>query len=65
MKTTPDKCHLLSDNRCKKRIKIGDFATESSTQVKLSGIAIDNDRKFVAHVENLCKNASRKMHALV
>ena len=45
MKAMPDKCHLLLNNSCKKKIKIEDFETESSTREKLLGITIDNDLK--------------------
>ena len=63
MKANPDKCHLLLNNNCKK-INIGEFEIESSTQDKLLGITIDNNLNFASYVENLCKNASRKIHAL-
>ena len=65
MKANADKCHLRLNNSCKTKIKIGKFENESSTQEKLLGITIDNNLNFVSHVENLCKNCSRKMHALV
>ena len=45
-------------------MNIGGFENESSTQGKLLGMIIDNSFKFVSHVRNLCKNASRKVHAL-
>ena len=47
-----------------KKINIGEFETESSTQEKLLGITIDNNVNFASHVENLCKNARRRIHAL-
>ena len=65
MKANPDKCHLLLNNSCKKKINIGKFEIESSMQEKLLGITIDNDVNLASHVKNLCENASRKMHALV
>ena len=45
-------------------MNIGGFENESSTQGKLLGMIIDNSFKFVSHVRNLCKSASRKVHAL-
>ena len=36
----------------------------SSNEVKLLGITIDNQRKFKKHIEELCKKASYKLHAL-
>ena len=40
------KCHLLLNNSCKKKIKIGDFEIESSTQEKILEITIDNNVSF-------------------
>ena len=36
----------------------------SSNEVKLLGITIDNQLKFKKHIEELCKKASYKLHAL-
>ena len=35
-----------------------------SNEVKLLGITIDNQLKFKKHIEELCKEASYKLHAL-
>ena len=35
-----------------------------SNEVKFLGITIDNERKFKKHIEDLCKKASYKLHAL-
>ena len=35
-----------------------------SNEVKLLGIAIDNELKFKKHIEDLCKKASYKLHAI-
>ena len=35
-----------------------------SNKVKLLGITIDNELKFKKHIEDLCKKASYKLHAL-
>ena len=35
-----------------------------SNEVKLLGVTIDNELKFKKHVEDLCKKASYKLHAL-
>ena len=35
-----------------------------SNEVKLLGITIDNEFKFKKHIEDLCKNASYKLHPL-
>ena len=36
----------------------------NSREVELLGIVIDNQLKFKKHIENLCKKASFKLHAL-
>ena len=36
----------------------------NSREIELLGIAIDNQLKFKKHIENLCKKASFKLHAL-
>ena len=36
----------------------------NSREIELLGIAIDNQLKFKKHIENLCKKASLKLHAL-
>ena len=36
----------------------------NSREIELLGIVIDNQLKFKKHIENLCKKASFKLHAL-
>ena len=36
----------------------------NSREIELLGIVIDNQLKFKEHIENLCKKASFKLHAL-
>ena len=36
----------------------------NSREIDLLGIVIDNQLKFKKHIENLCKKASFKLHAL-
>ena len=55
MKANPDKCHLLLNNSCKKKVNMGKFHIESSTQEKFLRIKIDNNFNFASYVENLCK----------
>ena len=38
--------------------------TEKLFPVKLLGIIVDNELKFKKHIEDLCKKASNKLHAL-
>ena len=46
-------------------IKIGSFTIESSEQVKLLGITIDNQLTFYPHIVNICGKAVSKIKALV
>ena len=64
MKANPDKCHLLLNRDCELGIKVGNMSIENSKYEKLLGIEVDNKLNFNMHVVNLCKKASRKMHAL-
>ena len=60
-----DKCHLLISNQSKGIvINIEDEVIECSDSVKLLGITIDNKLDFSAHVSNICKKVSLKLHAL-
>ena len=47
-----------------KKINIGEFEIESSTQERLLGNTIDNNLNFASDNENLYNNVSRKTHAL-
>ena len=64
MKANPDKCHLLLNSDYKLDIKVGNMSIENSTYQKLLSIESDNKLNFNMHVVNLCKKASRKIHAL-
>ena len=45
-------------------VKIENEITKNSLQEKRLGIVIDNRLTFEPHVENLCKKAGQKLHAL-
>ena len=45
-------------------INVNDKIIPCSNEVKLLGITIDNELKFKKHIEDLCKKASYKLHAL-
>ena len=64
MKSNTDKCHLIIVNNQDKSIKIGKDVITSETRVKLLGVTIDNKLNFNEHVDNICKKASNKLHAL-
>ena len=64
MKATPDKCHLLISSTSRKELKIGNETIKSSTREKLIVMKIYNKVRLNAHVQHLCKKASRKIQAL-
>ena len=45
-------------------IKIGNDIITNKTNVKLLGVTIDNKLNFNEHVDNICKKANNKLHAL-
>ena len=66
LKGNPDKFHLFLSNTEKSKfsMNIENNIIENSDTDKLLGVLIDNELKFDKHVENLCKKASQKLHAL-
>ena len=64
MKANSDKYHLLISFTSQGELKIGNETIKSSTFETLPGIKIDNKLRLNAHVEDLCKKASKKIHAL-
>ena len=64
MKSNSDKCHLLISSPNEVSIKIGSDKIFNETSVKLLGVTIDQNLNFNEHVTNLCKKASKKLHAL-
>ena len=64
MKSSTDKCHLIIVNNQDNNIKIGNDIITSKTSVKLLGVTIDNKLNFNEHVDNICKKANNKLHAL-
>ena len=64
MKPNTDKSHLFIVNSEGDKIKIGNDEITGESSVKLLGIAIDNKLNFYEHVNNICKKANQKLHAL-
>ena len=64
MKSNTDKCHLIIVNNQDNNIKIGNDIITSKISVKLLGVMIDNKLNFNEHVDNICKKANNKLHAL-
>ena len=63
-KSNPDKSHLLAGNNDTLEINIGEVSIKNSSEEKLLGITISNDFSIIKHVSNICKKASKKLHAL-
>ena len=66
MKLKEDKCHLMIfGNKSKDSVvTIGSSIIKESDYEKLLGVTFDKKLSFTKHVEDLCKNANQKMHAL-
>ena len=65
LKMNPDKCHLLVPKHSDTvYINLNEETIKGESSVKLLGLTIDNKLEFNAHVSNLCKKASQKLHAL-
>ena len=45
-------------------LNLGNNKIESSTEVTLLGVKIDKQLKFKTHIEELCRKAAYKLHAL-
>lgn len=63
-KANPSKFHLLLSSPGKYSAKIGKFSIENTNSQKLLGNKVDNKVIFDEHVSALCKEASKKLHAL-
>ena len=66
MKLNDDKCHLMIFGNTKNvtTINIGNAEIKESYSEKLLGITFDKKLSFKQHIENLCKKANQKLHAL-
>ena len=65
LKPNADKYHLLLSNQDKElHLTIENEKIKNSNQEKLLGITIDNNFSCIPHVRNICRKASKKLHAL-
>ena len=64
MRINADKCHLLVSTNNAVKIKIRNFDITNSKSEKLWGVKFDHKLSFDDHISELCKKASRKIHAL-
>ena len=65
-----DKCNFMifehKQTRTEKaNIKIGNATIEETKKAKLLGITLDSKLNFEEHIKNLCKEAGKKINALV
>ena len=64
MKANESKCHLILSTNNKTQMNVNNTNLESSNLENLLGVKIDNKLNFESHLNNLCKKASSKIHAL-
>ena len=64
LKAIADKCRLIASSKVPVDIQISNIKVTSESRVKLLGIHIVNRLNFDYHVSQLCKKASKKLHAL-
>ena len=66
LKLNDEKCHLMvfGDKNTKTTIKIGNSEIKESDCEKLLRITFDNKLNFKKHLEDLCRKANQKIHAL-
>ena len=58
------KCHLVASSKVPVDIQISDIKITREFRVKLLSIHVDSRLNFDYHVIQLCKKASKKLHAL-
>ena len=65
LKPNADKYHfLLSSQDMNLELSINTEKVKNSNEAKLLGVTFDNDFSCKTHVKNMCKKASKKLHAL-
>ena len=65
VKPNADKYHLLlSSHDINLELSINTEKVKNSNEEKLLGVTFDNDFSCKTHVKNMCKKASKKLHAL-
>ena len=66
MKLNEDKCHLMIfGNKCKDSVvNIGNSTIKEGDYEKPLGVTFDKKLSFTKHVEDLCKKANQRLHAL-
>ena len=65
LKPNSDKYHLLLSSHDENlELTINNDKVKNTSEVKLLGITLDNEFSCIKHVQNICRKASKKLHAL-
>ena len=64
LKSNADKCKLIVTTSRNVSATVSNEVIQSSTCVKLLGVTIDSKLTFKQHVTKICKQTSKKLHAL-
>ena len=64
LKGNVDKCHFLVSTSKEVSLNINNFKIKNSDCEKLLGVKFDSKLRFDQHITDLCRTASRKIHAL-
>ena len=64
LKANADKCQVIASSKIPVDIQVSDINVNSESRVKFLGIHVDNRFNFDYHVSQLCKKATKKLHAL-
>ena len=64
LKSNADKCHLLVSSSDAVNLRISEYDIKNSECEKLLDVKFDNKLTFEKHITNICRKASRKIHAL-
>ena len=64
LKGNADKFHFLVSTSQEVNLNVNTFKIKSSDCEKLLGVKFDSKLRFDQHVTDLCRTASRKIHAL-
>ena len=59
-----DKCHFLVSTSKEGSLNVNNFNIKNSDCEKLFGVKFDSKLRFDQHITDLCRTASRKIHAL-
>ena len=64
LKLNTGKYHVLLNSQRPTTIKIGNLCIKNSTCEKILGTNFNYKLKFTNHIDEICKNGSRKLNAL-